>query len=225
MSPNSILKRKVETSNGVGIIEDLYITELGFLMMKIKFENKGVRYVNYNLGQADALLNSKEIKFNLSVSNKDSEKVSELLQEKGVKPADKLVIVHPGSGGSSVDLPKEKMIELTRKLSELKNVTTIITGSRNEAELCKEFEINKSIVNLAGQLNISLLKALINKADLLISNSTGPMHIAAALGVYVLGFFPKILSCSQKRWGPYTNKKTIFIPTIDCSNSTREQCE
>lgn len=168
---------------------------------------------------------SKEIKFNLSVSNKDSEKVSELLQEKGVKPADKLVIVHPGSGGSSVDLPKEKMIELTRKLSKLKNVTTIITGSRNEAELCKEFEINKSIVNLAGQLDISLLKALINKADLLISNSTGPMHIAAALGVYVLGFFPKILSCSQKRWGPYTNKKTIFIPTIDCSNCTREQCE
>jgi ADP-heptose:LPS heptosyltransferase len=51
------------------------------------------------------------------------------------------------------------------------------------------------------------------------------MHIAAALGVYVIGFFPKILSCSQKRWGPYTEKKTIFIPTIDCSNCTREQCE
>ncbi len=81
------------------------------------------------------------------------------------------------------------------------------------------------LLNLSGQLDLSLLKALINKADLFISNSTGPMHIAAALGVHVIGFFPKILSCSQKRWGPYTEKKTIFIPTIDCSNCTREQCE
>jgi ADP-heptose:LPS heptosyltransferase len=51
------------------------------------------------------------------------------------------------------------------------------------------------------------------------------MHIAAALGVHVIGFFPKILSCSQKRWGPYTEKKTIYVPSIDCSDCTRKQCE
>ena len=92
-------------------------------------------------------------------------------------------------------------------------------------ELCKKFEINDSVINFTGQLDISLLKALIKKADLFISNSTGPLHIAAAFSVYVIGFYPKILSCSQKRWGPYTKYKTIFNPTIDCSNCTREQCE
>ena len=92
-------------------------------------------------------------------------------------------------------------------------------------ELCKKFEINDSVINFTGQLDISLLKALIKKANLFISNSTGPLHIAAAFGVYVIGFYPKILSCSQKRWGPYTKHKTIFNPTIDCSNCTREQCE
>jgi ADP-heptose:LPS heptosyltransferase len=107
----------------------------------------------------------------------------------------------------------------------LKNVTIVITGSKNESELCREFEVSETVINLSGQLDLSLLKALINKANIFISNSTGPMHIAAALGVYVIGFFPKILSCSQKRWGPYTEKKTIFLPTIDCSNCNREQCE
>jgi len=168
---------------------------------------------------------SSDIKFHLKVDAKSSEKINSILSERGFKTENKLVIIHPGSGGSSVDLPKEKLIELTRMLSRLKNVTIIITGSKSESELCKEFEISESVVNLSGQLDLSLLKALINKAEIFISNSTGPMHIAAALGVHVFGFFPKILSCSQKRWGPYTKNRTIFIPTIDCSNCTRAQCE
>jgi len=168
---------------------------------------------------------SNEIKFHLHVDEKNSEEINSILYEKGFKSGNKVVIIHPGSGGSSVDLPNEKLIELTRRISNLNNVTIIITGSKSESDLCKQFEISESIINLSGQLDLSLLKALINRADLFISNSTGPMHIAAALGVHVIGFFPKILSCSQKRWGPYTEKKTIFIPTIDCSNCNREQCE
>ena len=166
-----------------------------------------------------------EIKFHLKVDDKSSEKINSTLIERGSKSENKIVIIHPGSGGSSVDLPKEKLIELTRMISKLKDVTIVITGSKNESELCREFEVGGTVINLSGQLDLSLLKALINKADIFVSNSTGPMHIAAALGVHVIGFFPKILSCSQKRWGPYTEKKSIFIPTIDCSNCTREQCE
>lgn len=167
----------------------------------------------------------KEIDFHLKVDEKSSEKINSILSEKGFSLANKIVIVHPGSGGSSVDLPKKRLIELTRLLSKIKNVTIVITGSKHEVELSKEFEIGENVVNLAGKLDLSLLKALINKANIFISNSTGPIHIAAALGVHVVGFFPKILSCSQKRWGPYTKKRTIFIPTIDCSNCTREQCQ
>jgi heptosyltransferase-3 len=168
---------------------------------------------------------SNGINFYLKVDNKSPERISSILSERGFKSGNKIVIIHPGSGGSSVDLPKERLIELTRLISKMKNITIVITGSKNEAELSKEFEVGETVVNLAGQLDLSLLKALINKANIFISNSTGPMHIAAALGVHVIGFFPKILSCSQKRWGPYTKKRTIFIPTIDCSNCTREQCE
>jgi len=180
------------------------------LLSKLGIDNNGI---------------SKGIKFHLQVDKSSSEKINSILTQKGFKSGDKIIIVHPGSGGSSVDLPKEKLIELTWMISNLKNVSVVITGSKSESELCKEFEINNSVINLSGQLNLSLLKALINKASIFISNSTGPMHIAAALGVHVIGFFPKILACSQKRWGPYTEKKSIYVPTIDCSNCTRQQCE
>ncbi|MDH3269111.1 MAG: glycosyltransferase family 9 protein [Ignavibacteria bacterium] len=168
---------------------------------------------------------SNEIKFNLQIDDDSSDKINSILSQNGFKSGNKIIIVHPGSGGSSVDLPKEKLIELTRMLSSLEDVSIIITGSKSESELCKEFEISKSVINLSGQLDLSVLKSLINKANIFISNSTGPMHIAAAVGVHVIGFFPKILACSQKRWGPYTEKKTIYVPTLDCSNCNIEQCE
>jgi len=166
-----------------------------------------------------------KIDFHLKVDSASLNQIDSVLIQKGFKEGNKIIIIHPGSGGSSVDLPKEKLLELTKLLAEQPGITIVITGSLNEENLCREFEISDYVINLSGQLNLSLLKALIKKADLFISNSTGPMHIAAALGVYIIGFFPKILACSQKRWGPYTEKKSIFVPTIDCNNCTRERCE
>jgi heptosyltransferase-2 len=166
-----------------------------------------------------------KIDFHLSVDEESDGRINEILTSNGFKKENRLVIIHPGSGGSSVDLPTEKLIDLTRRINELNNVKVVITGSQNELELCRKFEIGSSIINLAGSLDVSLLKALIKKTDLFISNSTGPIHIAAAFGVYVIGFYPKIPACSEKRWGPYTEKKTIFSPTIECNNCTREQCE
>jgi ADP-heptose:LPS heptosyltransferase len=67
--------------------------------------------------------------------------------------------------------------------------------------------------------------ALIARSKVFISNSTGPIHIAAALKKNTVGFYSKILSCSSKRWGPYSNNSKVFVPTIDCKDCTREQCE
>lgn len=59
----SLLKRSVKTPRGIGKVEDIYITELGFLMIKVKFKDEGIRFINYNLGQAENVLKSKEIQF------------------------------------------------------------------------------------------------------------------------------------------------------------------
>ncbi len=204
-----------------------------FLFNKKVYEHRkyGDKHeLEYNINllsqiEIESDISNKDIKFNLITNENSLRKIDSLLVEKGYNSGSKIVVIHPGSGGSSVDLPKEKLIQLTKLISTLGKVTIVITGSKNEFDFCKEFEVSDSVINLAGQLDLSLLKALINKSNLFVSNSTGPMHIAAAFGVYVIGFFPKILSCSQNRWGPYTEKRTIYIPTIDCSNCTREQCE
>lgn len=163
------------------------------------------------------------VNFNLNVLESSLNKVDDLLKN-NVLLSEKFIIIHPGSGGSAIDLPINKFKEIIEHLSNL-NIKIILTGNLNEKKMCDQLTLNKNVFNLAGELSLSDLIALISKSSLIIANSTGPIHIAAALGKYTFGFYPKIQSCSANRWGPYTEKKFIYEPELDCSNCTREQCE
>jgi lipopolysaccharide heptosyltransferase II len=166
----------------------------------------------------------KSISYDLRVDESSLQNVIKILIDEKFDLHKPIIIVHPGSGGSSMDLPIKKFTELVNKLDE-DNYQIILTGSRNEIELCEKIKSSNKVKNLAGRFNLDELTALISKSAMFISNSTGPIHIAAALGKYTVGFYPKIVSCSQQRWGPYTNKKLVYEPQIDCKNCTREQCE
>ncbi len=203
-----------------------------FLFNKKIYEHRksGERHeLEYNLrmlkllGIADA--ENETAEFNLTYTKDAEEKVDKMLSENGIDQHLPIIIVHPGSGGSAVDLPKNKMKELVKLLAENPQNQVILTGSKSEVEYCEELKIDERIKNFAGLFDLSELIAIIDKSDILIANSTGPIHIAAALGKYVIGFYPKIAQCSPIRWGPYTNRKYIFSPTIDCNNCTRKQCE
>ncbi|NMB81711.1 MAG: glycosyltransferase family 9 protein [Ignavibacteria bacterium] len=173
----------------------------------------------------DEVVNPSIVQFNLQSTQESRHTVEEVLIANKVDLSKKIIILHPGSGGSSVDLPFDSMKNLIAKMAHELDVEILITGSGNEAELCQSLIVSEKTKNLAGVLELKEMIALIEKAEIMIANSTGPIHIAAALGKNVIGFYPKIVSCSDKRWGPYTNNKKIFSPTIDCKNCSRKQCE
>lgn len=164
------------------------------------------------------------VKFNLNLSDSSLNKIDKLLEANNIHPEDRFIIIHPGSGGSAVDLPIDKFKEIIKNLSDI-DVKIILTGNRNEKKMCDELTINEKVKNFSGLLTLEELIALINKSYLLVANSTGPIHIAAALGKQTFGFYPKIKSCSAQRWGPYTNKRFIYEPELDCRDCNRKQCE
>jgi ADP-heptose:LPS heptosyltransferase len=168
---------------------------------------------------------AKNISFDIHIDEKSSEKVDAVLKTKGVDVAKKLLIIHGGSGGSAVDLPIPKMRELAALLNGLSGIYVLLTGNEKEKAVCKELEAGENVINLAGEFDLRELMALISQADVLIANSTGPIHLAAAMGKFTVGFYPKIKSCSKERWGPYTEKKAVFTPDLECGNCSRKQCE
>ena len=169
-------------------------------------------------------VNPDNVEFGIQVDYSTNEKVKDKLISLGWDGEKKLVVIHPGSGGSAIDLPKEKMKLLVKNISDETDSVLIITGSQAEEELCNSYVVSKEVINTAGMFNLEELIALISNTNILIANSTGPIHIASALGKNVVGFYPKFAAVSPKRWGPYTSKAKIFQPTVCDGECSRAKC-
>jgi heptosyltransferase-2 len=134
------------------------------------------------------------------------------IQRLGVKTARKLVILHPGSGGSARDWSPKNFGQLAKVLVN-DGCHVVVTGSSSEQSLVREV-VDRSDGNalaVDGGFSLKELTAFISRAQLFVSNSTGPLHIAASAGVPVIAFYPPIQECSPRRWGPLTDRKAIFV--------------
>lgn len=186
--------------------------------------------LEYNLGQlkfwpVENSVEKSPSSFGLKVSAEALANVKNILIKENADLTKPFIIIHPGSGGSAVDWPLNKFIELAGLIRNKLDVNLVVSGSAVEIELCKSIAKEGNALNLAGKFNLAELAALISLGSIFIANSTGPLHIAAALGVNVIGFYPKFAAVSPKRWGPYSDKAEIFQPEIDCSNCSRKQCQ
>lgn len=191
-----------------------------------KYADKHELEYNINLLKEigiDEKITKDNVHFFIEIEKSVDEKVSKTLIDNGISTSRPVVIVHPGSGGSAVDLPIEKFKTLVERLVN-SNLQVLITGSESEIELCQQLVVNSSVNNFAGKFSLKELVALINKADVFVSNSTGPIHIAAALDKYSIGFYPHLTACLPKRWGPYSSKSKIYMPESDCEDCKKKQC-
>jgi heptosyltransferase III len=158
----------------------------------------------------------------LSLSNAAMDAASQEVFRLGIGAYEKLVILHPGSGGSARDWSVQNFGDLARSLKS-DGCKVVVTGSALERPLVEEVvrRSNGSAAASVGRLSLKDLAAFIGSARLFVSNSTGPLHIAAAVGTPVIAFYPPILECSPRRWGPLTEKKIVF--TAD--NVLCERCK
>ena len=174
--------------------------------------------------QKDSPFGKKNTPFGLNLSPEIHKKAENLLHGLHLPKNRPLIVIHPGSGGSAMDLPVPRYNELIIELEKNHSGTVVVTGNAFEKAICEEVVNGTSAINLAGNFTLPGLLGIIEKSDIFVSNSTGPLHIAAGLQKYVVGFYPKIKVCSAKRWGPYSEKSVVFEPPIHCKNCTRKKC-
>jgi lipopolysaccharide heptosyltransferase II len=108
-----------------------------------------------------------------------------------------LVVLNPNAGSLSLERrwPTTHFAQLGTRLAIERGARLVLIGAPSERAWTSEVAAKltalnpERVLNLAGQLSIGGLHALLEVADLFVTNDSGPMHLAAALGTPTLGLF------------------------------------
>jgi lipopolysaccharide heptosyltransferase II len=133
--------------------------------------------------------------------------IADLLATYRVGAGQPLLVVHPGCSMPARTYPWEMYAEVCDLLVQRSGATVFLTGAEDERDLVGRIverlapEHRSQVIPLAGTLSFPEFCALIEAADLTITNNTGPMHIAAAVKTPVVALFA--LTNPPEQWGPW----------------------
>ena len=127
----------------------------------------------------------------------------------------KNIILHPLSKGSAVNWSMVKFQELANLLEENK-FNVFVSGTQAEGDKIRtSFSFEKANVHdITGMLNLNEFIAFISRCDELVAASTGPLHIASALGLKAIGLYSPKRPIHPGRWAPIgKNAQYIVAPS------------
>jgi lipopolysaccharide heptosyltransferase II len=153
------------------------------------------------------------IAYPFPVDERDRAHVERLLP-KGMKYA----VLLPGTNWTTKRWPVEKFARLVAPLKQRFGLDTIVAGGAEVEALAVRIPGAK---NLVGQTNLRQLVALLDRADLVIANDSGPMHIAAALNRPLVTMYGPT---NPVRTGPYGRDDTVLRLDIPCSPCYARRC-
>lgn len=163
-------------------------------------------------------VNETDLSTELFLTEAERERGLRLLGDRGVHPARRdarLIGIHPGHGGSSPNWRIDRYVELARQLlGSRPDDYVIVTVGQDQLALGAHFDTLGSdrVVVFKGDLSLRELAAVTSHLDVLISSSTGPMHMAAALKVPTVSLFCPLSACSPELWGPRGNRAEFVMP-------------
>jgi lipopolysaccharide heptosyltransferase II len=153
----------------------------------------------------------------LYVDPQARQQLEQLLIQEGVKPEKPLIACHVSSNnGQSKRWPIPYWATLIDKLIREQDAQVILTGAPTDLSLIESVlrNMQEQAINLAGKTSLPQLVALLQRADLVISGDSGPMHIAAAVGTPLIAIHgPTDPALS----GPVSPTATILRSDIWCS--------
>ena len=144
-------------------------------------------------------------------------------QDHEIDPQSRIVFVHSGSGGSANNLTLEQYANLITNLAP-DRLHIVLTAGPGEYEAVQQ--VAAQLANTAYTIYQSSEGLVpfakhIQFADLFISGSTGPLHIAGALNRPTAGFYPRRRSSTPLRWQTCneTQRRLAFTPPPDSDES------
>jgi len=189
----------------IGLAKTQEVTGI-FYTQKVK--QTKVHLVDYFIEIIHSVSPVKEkVEFGLEAQAKAITKIQEILSENNVNK-DSYIVLVPGATVDEKKWPAENFAALAEKISVKYQSGIVAVGVGSEKETIVKIQkvANVPVINLADKTNVPQLVALLAGAKAVVSNDTGPAHIAAALNV------PMVLTfgfTNPNRVGPYGRPNTV----------------
>ncbi|MFZ6183145.1 glycosyltransferase family 9 protein [Nannocystis pusilla] len=131
-------------------------------------------------------------------------------------------VVHPGATASSRRYPPAAFAVVARALVRDHGVGLVFTGAGDEVPLVEQIRGAAGVPthSLAGRLSLGALAAVIARAGLLISNNTGPAHVAAAVGTPVVDLY----ALTNPQHTPWAVPARVLSHPVPCAPCYRSTC-
>jgi len=193
-------------------------------ILGIKGQNKGLDFILTQAISPDSDIHEIDTRFelinkvgvtapsntlSLYLNDKDRKNADIFLQDHNINSESLLVGLHPGAQKPFKCWPEQNFIELGNALTEMYGCRVIVTGNADEKMLTDRVASGiKGAVSSAGILSLRDTAAVIDKMNLFITNDTGPMHIAFALGTPTAALF---CPTNPEQCGPYNTENAIVL--------------
>lgn len=133
------------------------------------------------------------------------------------------VALLPASRWRTKNWAVPSFVQVARRLIRERGANLYLFGGRSDLSLCREIEasLDGPVHNLAGALSLPETGGWLQTMDLLISNDSGPVHMAAALGVpCVVVFGPT----DPRRTGPFGERHQVVFSDVPCRPCFSRKC-
>ena len=161
--------------------------------------------------------------FRFRIPQTDHEEVDRLLSQSGITTGMSWVAMNVSARWPTKRWPAASFAEVADRLrQEGCGAVVMIGGPDERAEVAAVSGMMKTPpIDLAGATAVGLLPALLSRASMLITNDSGPMHVAAAVGIPVVALFGPT---SVARTGPYGAGHDVLTAKIPCSPCFSRTC-
>ncbi len=164
----------------------------------------------------------------LEVSETRKAAARSLLRAHGIEtdedPTSRLVALCPGSINSRAKRwPAERYAALADRFVKELKAKVLLVGSAAELDVSEAVsaQMSQRAINLTGKTNLAQLVSVLSLVDLLVTNDTGPAHIAAALGRPTLVIFGPTNPLTTRPFSPYGE---IVREPPDCAPCMLRDC-
>lgn len=162
-----------------------------FYTNKIEQDQDCIHAVDYYLKiiKAAGAANT-DVQFELPLTQAENDSVKDLLASHSIKPGEYVVFV-PGSAHRDKCWPAERFAALADRITSQFGLPIIAVGTEPEKRIVEKINnrTNVPIIDLTGRTSLRELIALLRATKLVVSNDTGPGHVAAALGTPLVMMF------------------------------------